>query len=60
MIAVSGGYDMKRLTWALLPLLALLNGCPKRQTTADYESVRQRSEQFHQGLDQQQAPSETR
>jgi hypothetical protein len=52
---------MRRLTWALLPLLALLSACPKRQTTApDYDSVRQRSEQSHQSLDQQQAPSETR
>ena len=52
---------MRRWTWALLPLLALLNGCPKRQTTpSDAESVRQRSEQSHQSLDQQQGPSETR
>jgi len=52
---------MRRLTWALLPWLALFNGCPKRQTAAtDYESVRQRSEQSQQSLDQQQAPSQTR
>jgi len=51
---------MKRLSWTLLPLLALLNACPKRQTApTDYESVRQRSEQSHQGLDRQQAPGET-
>jgi|GEM_PF-5916031 len=50
---------MRRLTWALLPLFALLNGCPKRQITADDESVRQRSEQSHQSLDQQPVPSET-
>ena len=57
---------MRRLTWALLPLLALLNGCPQRKTTAaaapsapDNESVRQRSEQSHQSLDQQQVPSDT-
>jgi hypothetical protein len=52
---------MRRLTWALLPWLVFLNGCPKRQTAApDYESVRQRSEQSHQSLDQQQVPSDTR
>ena len=54
---------MRRLTWALLPWLALLNGCPQRKTAAaapDDESVRQRSEQSHQSLDQQQVPSETR
>jgi len=52
---------MRRLTWALLPWLALLNGCPKRTTTApDYNSVRQSSERSHQSLDQQQAPGETR
>ncbi|MCX5797388.1 MAG: hypothetical protein NTY77_18005 [Elusimicrobia bacterium] len=57
---------MRRLTWALLPLLALLNGCPQRKTATavpaaspDYESVRQRSEQSHQSLDQQQVPSQT-
>jgi hypothetical protein len=51
---------MRRLTWVLFPLLALLNGCPKQQPTADYESVRQRSEQSHQNLDRQQVPSDQR
>lgn len=53
---------MRRLTWAFLPFLALLNGCPQRQTpgaSPDYESVRQSSEQSHQSLDQQKAPSES-
>jgi hypothetical protein len=52
---------MKRLSWALLPLLAFLNACPKRQTTPpDYESVRQHAEHAHQGMDQQPAPDESR
>jgi hypothetical protein len=52
---------MRRIAWTLLPFLALLNGCPQRKTAGpapDYESARQSSEQSHQGLDQQQAPSE--
>jgi len=51
---------MRRLTWVLLPLLAMFNGCPKRPTVADDESVRRRSEQSHQSLDQQPVSSETR
>jgi hypothetical protein len=51
---------MRLLTWAFIPLLALLAACPQRQATPDYESTRQRSEQSHQSLDQQQIPSQTR
>lgn len=54
---------MRRMSWMLLPLLALLSGCPRRQTPAarpDYESVRQSSERSHQSLDQQQAPDDER
>jgi hypothetical protein len=49
----------RNLAYASLLLLSLFAaGCPKRPTAPDYDSVRQRSVQSHQDLDQQKAPQE--